>query len=77
MLEFSVFSVTTLAVYRANTAKLYKKEGTHYKFEIINKASGYIILMQTSDLGGAFGISVCLQSMTEQLASQASQPADG
>jgi hypothetical protein len=67
MLEFNVFSVTKLAVCRANTIKLYKEEGTHDKFEINTKISDFIIFMQTSELGGTFG-------MTEVLASQASQP---
>lgn len=39
MLEFSVFYVTKLAVCRAYTAKHYKGEGNHYRFEINTKAS--------------------------------------
>lgn len=43
MLEFSVFSVTKLAVCRAYTAKLYKGEGNHYNFEVNTKVSDVTI----------------------------------
>lgn len=76
MLEFSVFSVTKLAVFRVNnTAKLYKEEDNHYKFEKNSKASGFTTFMGTSELGGALDVSVYLLSVVEQLASQASQSA--
>lgn len=74
MLEFSVFSVTKLAVFGANTtAKLYKEEDNHYKFEKNTEASGFTTFMQTSELGGALDVLVYLQSVVEQLASQVSQ----
>lgn len=74
MLEFSVFSVTKLAVFGANnTAKLYKEEDNLYKFEKNTEASGFTTFTQTSELGGALDVSVYLQSVVEQLASQASQ----
>lgn len=75
MLEFSVFSVTRLAVGGANTARLHKEEENHYKFEKNTNASGFTIFMQTSELGGALDVSAYLQSGVEQLASQASQSA--
>lgn len=70
-----MFSVTRLAVCGTNTAKLYKEEDNHYKFEKNTNASGFTIFMQTSELGGAFDVAVYLQSGVELLASQASQSA--
>lgn len=70
-----MFSVTRLAVCGTNTAKLYKEEDNHYKFEKNTNASGFTIFMQTSELRGAFDVAVYLQSGVEQLASQASQSA--
>lgn len=70
-----MFSVTRLTVCGTNTAKLYKEEDNHYKFEKNTDASGFTIFMQTSELGGAFDVVVYLQSGVELLASQASQSA--
>lgn len=64
-----------MAVCGSNTAKLYKEEDNYYKFKENTKSSGFTTFMQTSELGGALDVSVYLQSVVEQLASQASQSA--
>lgn len=69
------FSVTKWAVCGSNTAKLYKEEDNHYKFEENTKTSGFTTFMQTSELGGALDVFQLIFSLVEQLASQASQSA--